>query len=746
MKKEFFKTLRFRLSILIMLFAIVPMIMANTFILTQSRSMSLGDQKAEIAGQLSLLNTNVDAIFEDMLANVDYFADGSLLQSIDSSITSYANTTSETTMTPSQNGDVEKKIFKSLTEFGDTHPAYQYICVGTEDGGYIQAPANTVFSGFDPRVRPWYTAAKENPGVAVISEPYYFESDDIVLVSVSKTIQNPNGKILGVMLIEVSLEALTEVFAEATENSKGMYLFATADGTIVSDPVTPANNFTNLSEMYGSELSQALTTGADFKKMQIGEDTCFVTIKDSDLTNWKYIAVTTEATVLKSLRTVVNFSLIFVVLVSFIVVVAGYFTSRNIARPILSIAGSAEEIAGGNFDVEINAKSDGEIGQLIHAFGHISVTLREYKKYIGEISSVLNQIAHGDMTFTLQSDYAGEFGSIKDALLNISETLTDALGQIKISSDHISSGSDQVSSVAQSLSQGATEQASAIQQLSASIAEVTEQINNNAKNAADARDKTAQAGASVADGANQMTNMTSAMDVITEKTGEISKIIKIIDDIAFQTNILALNAAVEAARAGEAGRGFAVVADEVRNLAARSAEAAKDTAHLIEETITAVNNGSSIAANTADALRNSVEDAQAIVSIITAIADASQNQAISVAQIDQGVDQISSVVQTTAATAEESAATSEELSAQAASLTQAVSRFKLREDVSSYGGYKSNYNNISTYSNDKDTSSYNNVSTYSNNDTSHYSDTSSYNDTSHDSSKSKDFDLNNDKY
>lgn len=731
MKKEFFKTLRFRLSLIIMLFAIVPMIMANTFILTQSRSMSLGDQKAEIAGQLSLLNSNVDAIFEDMLANVDYFADGSLLQSIDSSITSYANTTSETTMTPSQNGDVEKKIFKSLTEFGDTHPAYQYICVGTEDGGYIQAPANTVFSGFDPRVRPWYTAAKENPGVAVISEPYYFESDDIVLVSVSKTIQNPNGKILGVMLIEVSLEALTEVFAEATENSKGMYLFATADGTIISDPVTPTNNFTNLSEMYGSELSQALTTGADFKKMQIGEDTCFVTIKDSDLTNWKYIAITAEATVLKSVRTVRNFSLIFAVLVSFIVIVAGYFTSRNIARPILSIAGSAEEIAGGNFDVEINAKSDGEIGQLIHAFGHISVTLREYKKYIGEISSVLNQIAHGDLTFTLQSDYAGEFGSIKDALLNISETLTDALGQIKISSDHISSGSDQVSSVAQSLSQGATEQASAIQQLSASIAEVTEQINNNAKNATAARDKIAQAGASVEDGANQMTHMTSAMDIITEKTGEISKIIKIIDDIAFQTNILALNAAVEAARAGEAGRGFAVVADEVRNLAARSAEAAKDTAHLIEETITAVNNGSSIAANTADALGKSVEDTQAIVSIITAIADASQNQAISVAQIDQGVDQISSVVQTTAATAEESAATSEELSAQAASLTQAVSRFKLSQDVSPYGGYQSSYKNVGTYSNK---------------DTSHYSDTSSYNDTSHDSGKTKDSDLNNDKY
>lgn len=730
MKKEFFKTLRFRLSILIMLFAIVPMLICNYVLLTQSRSSSLRDQETEVAGQLALVNSNIDSLFGDMLANVDYFADGSLLQNIDSSITSYANTTTPTDMTPEQNGDVEKKIFKSLKEFGETHPSYQYISMGTEDGGYIQYPAETISGGFDPRARPWYIAAKANPGIAVIGEPYYFDVDDTVLVSVSKTIQDQNGKILGVMLMDMSLEALTEIFAEATSNSKGMYLFTTADGTIISDPVTPTNNFTNLNEMYGNELSQALTTGADFDKMKIGENTCYVTIQDSELTGWKYISIAAEATVLKTVRAVGQFSQIFVIVISAIVIVTGYLIARNISRPILSIADAAEEIAGGNFDVDIHIQSDGEIGQLINAFSQIGVTLREYKKYIAEISSVLKQIADGDMTFTLQSEYLGEFGSIKEALLHISETLTDALNQIKISSDHISSGSDQVSSVAQSLSQGATEQASSIQQLSASIADVTEQINTNAKNAIDARDKTAQAGSGVADGARQMANMTSAMDVITEKTVEISKIIKIIDDIAFQTNILALNAAVEAARAGEAGRGFAVVADEVRSLAARSAEAAKDTAHLIEETITAVNNGSDIAVHTADSLNKSAEDAKAVVALITAIADASQSQAISVSQIDQGVDQISSVVQTTAATAEESAATSEELSAQAVSLTQAISRFKLSEDISSYGGYNHN-----STSHNKSSLSYRSESNgdYNNRQSSH-------------DNKSRYFDLSSDKY
>lgn len=688
MRKNLFQSLRFKLSLILVLFAIVPMLVMNLFTLINLSRTSVADQNNEVNGQLTLVHDHIESLFDDMLYNVDYFAKNSLVKQIDDSITSYVHTSEPTKMTPSLNGGVESNIFDALANFGKTHPKYQYISLGTEQGGYIQYPDETISAGFDPRVRPWYELSKANPDSAIIGDPYYFAQDDAVLVSVSQAIKNNSGQVIGVILIDVSLDALSETFSKASENSKGEFLFATADGTIIADPSNTENNFKNISDVYGPNMQQSLDQDDNFEPIKIDKTSYYITNIDSQRTGWNYISLVPEARVVESSRSISFFATVFLFVVFIIVTVSGYFVSKNISNPILKLAKAADEIAGGNFDVTVDVKATGEIDILVKAFEKIGETLREYKQYIGEISSVLEQIAEGDMTFTLHSDYIGEFSSIKTALLHISETLTETLGQIKISSDHIASGAGQVSSVAQSLSQGATEQASSIEQLSAAIADVTGQINDNASKALDARDKTIEAGREVENSNAEMAEMTLAMGQITEKATEISKIIKIIDDIAFQTNILALNAAVEAARAGEAGKGFAVVADEVRNLAVRSAEAASSTASLIEETIAAVESGSSIADRTAISLNKSSEEAHGVVLLINAIADASQAQAIAVSEIDHGVDQISSVVQTTAATAEESAATSEELSSQSAMLNEAIAKFKLKGDAnpSFYGG------------------------------------------------------------
>lgn len=679
MKVNLFKTLRFKLSFMLIFFAIVPLIGISILFIRNLEETSFADQKSSVNKQLSMVNNNVDAVFNEMLNNVRYFAEGSLLQTTDQSITSYAGTKSPTKMTPGQNGLVEREIYKSFSEFGKSHPDYQYVYMGTEQGGYIQYPDSEIGAAFDPRVRPWYPSAKAAPGAPVLGEPYYFETDDIVIIGASQAIVDSRGNVIGVMAADMSVDSVTKLFEMATQDSKGYYMLASGDGTIIADPSNPENNFKNLSEAYGEEFLKAVSQNADFQKITIEGQSYFLKSIKSEKTGWNYISVVSEAALFESVHRLQGVIYVALAVIFFIVLAAGAVVSNSIARPIKAVTKSAREVSEGNFNVDIKVKADGEIGLLIDAFQKIGVTLKEYKKYIEEISSVLNQIAQGNMAFELDSDYVGEFYSIKTALLNISGTLTDTLEQIKVASDQIASGSGQVASGAQMLSQGATEQAASVEELSSTISEVTRQISSNAEMAQKANGLSRVTVSGVLEGNQQMQNMISAMEEINSRTNEINRIIKIIDDIAFQTNILALNAAVEAARAGDAGKGFAVVADEVRNLAQKTANATHDTAELIEGSIRSTRRGSSLVGKTAESLSGIVEHVEQVAGMLEEISNASLQQSETMEQVALGVDQISSVVQINAATAEESAAASQELSSQSVLLNGLVGHFRLRK-------------------------------------------------------------------
>lgn len=369
-----------------------------------------------------------------------------------------------------------------------------------------------------------------------------------------------------------------------------------------------------------------------------------------------------------------------------------FFVSGAISKPIKKITKAAKQIADGDFNVELDVKSKDEVGQLASAFNLTIERLENYKGYIDEVSDTLLSISNGDLTTELHREYVGQFEKVKlntEAMLsNLNFTLT----QINQAAEQVDSGSDQVSIGAQALSQGATEQASSIEEISGEIANIAAQIKNSAEKANIVSEKAEVSGKVLANSNLEMKQMIEAMDLISLRSSEISKIIKLIDDIAFQTNILALNAAVEAARAGTAGKGFAVVADEVRNLAGKSTEAAKSTTVLIEETLEAVKSGTAIASTTAKLLEESASGANDVISFVFEVADISQQQAIAIEQINLSIEQISSVVQTNAATAEESAAASEELSGQANLLRELISEFKTRE--SAYQAhYKSTTNN-----------------------------------------------------
>jgi len=352
---------------------------------------------------------------------------------------------------------------------------------------------------------------------------------------------------------------------------------------------------------------------------------------------------------------------------------------KAILTPVIEIKTAAKALADGDFSAQITYSSRDELGELSESMQSLMHTV---VSIIKDMDRVLHELAKGNFTVSADQNniYCGDFASLKTSLEDITQQLSFTLSQINQASEQVAVGANQVSNGAQALSQGTTEQASSIQELSATIAEVTDQITQTADHARTANQNVELTGANLSSSNEQMKSMVAAMNEISLKSTEISKIIKVIEDIAFQTNILALNAAVEAARAGDAGKGFAVVADEVRNLASKSAEAAKSTTTLIEDTLAAVKNGSSMAAATAASLEKSADAMQAVVAKIEEIAAASDQQAQSVSQINIGVEQISSVVQTNSATAEESAAASEELSGQAQMLESLVGRFRLREE------------------------------------------------------------------
>lgn len=350
-------------------------------------------------------------------------------------------------------------------------------------------------------------------------------------------------------------------------------------------------------------------------------------------------------------------------------------TLDAIVKPVEEAAVVLEEMSKGNMKAKVLGNYRGDHAKIINALNFMGTTIGEY---LDEIAAVLIEMANKNFTQNINREYLGDFIILKDSINNIVDQLNIVLQEINAASEQVEAASEQVASSSQNISQGSTEQASSVEEISSSMTEVSEQTKQNAINANKANELSNTAKADAIKGNSQMKGMLNTMNDIKESSKNISNIIKVIDDIAFQTNILALNAAVEAARAGEYGKGFAVVAEEVRNLAARSAKAAKETTNLIDNSINQVNSGYSIANETAAVLNEIVKGVTNAVDIVGMIADASNEQASAISQINKGVEQISQVTQTNMATAEESASASEELASHAQLIKHLIEEFKLK--------------------------------------------------------------------
>ncbi|MBP1924285.1 methyl-accepting chemotaxis protein [Sedimentibacter acidaminivorans] len=540
---------------------------------------------------------------------------------------------------------------------------------------YITSSKTIVNEDVDVTKKVYYKTIQD--GLIHISEPYVALNTGNMTVALSAPV-TVNNQIVGEVCIDIEIVDLEKITGDNKFGETGFFTLLTGDNNIAyskdKDKILKNVTEVGFDERLLTAIKEKNTEAIEY---EVDGEKCIGIVNEIGDTGWKLIVSISDdefsAAVEKlSMGIVRNFLIVGILLLILI-----FIMITKMTKPIKDIQEVADKLAKGDLDVEINVSSNDEIGKLAQSISSLTDRLKKYINYIDESSEVLNHFANGDLRINLKYEYTGEFEKLKDALVNVSETQKHIISDLKESSDSINSSASQIATGATVTSQGATEQASAIEELSAEINEMYMAVNNTADRAKEAGDKSAKSSCEVTNGNEKMNELLIAMNEISNSSSQIGKIIKVIDDIAFQTNILALNAAVEAARAGSAGKGFAVVADEVRNLAGKSAEAAKQTTDLIENSIIAINKGTTLADEAGKSLMGIVSTTDEASSIIAEIARMAEEQTVSINQIKTGVEQVSSVVQENAASAETSAANSEELAAQVEHLNEMISKFRL---------------------------------------------------------------------
>jgi methyl-accepting chemotaxis protein len=569
--------------------------------------------------------------------------------------------------------------FEPNQYFPETPDGLSYYAY--RDGDKINMDINNDYATYNTGD---YYAASKASGAAHITEPYSYQlsnGETVWLITISNPIFSASGTFIGVTNCDVLADTLNNLPYDLNNYKTAYSYILTDQGNYVTNTADKTAFGSAFEDEDKDKIMQSVASGDVLSENGTNHIyggsayEIYVPMNVHDISqHWSCAFLVSKSEVLAPVTQITM--LIAVIAVAGIVILSLIiaYLLRKALRPVDDIVIFTKELGNGNLNAELKVNVDNELGDIASSLKSTAAALSQY---IHEIASVLGEISNNNLMVTVDSDFVGDFATIKTSILHIISSLNATMQQISHSSKQVSDGASQVSNSAQTLSQGTTEQAAVIEELAASIQEVSDGVNNNAAQVHEAAKSVDLAVAGVETSNDYMKKMLGSIHAINESSKQISKIMKAIDDIAFQTNILALNAAVEAARAGTAGKGFAVVAEEVRNLAGKSAEAAKQTSALIEGSIKAVTDGSRIAEETAKSLEIVSENSLNVKDNILKIERASVEQALSISQITQGLTQVSVVVQTNSATAEESAAASEELFGQSETLQNEVNKFKL---------------------------------------------------------------------
>lgn len=551
------------------------------------------------------------------------------------------------------------------------------VWIGDVDASVLtQSDGFTSEPGWDITARPWFVCTQT--GGDVLTEPYIDASTGQLILSVASPIYDEAGQVLGVAGMDISMAQITTVMQEYKIGSKGYVMLLSADGLFIYHPQEEVIQ-TNIQDMDISENIRNAVVNHEhvFLKYKINGATKYGFVDQVGDTGYMVISSLSAGEYYRDLILMMIILIILFAAGMIALVIGMQKTSTRIVKPVLELNATAQKLAEGDLNVELQVDSDDEIGELGHSIGETVARLKEYINYIDEITEVLGSFAEGNLVVELKQAYVGEFQKVKTALLDISDSMSEVLSGINESADQVSAGSEDLANAAQSLAEGASTQAAAVEELVATSITVAEQVENNQKDTVAAAQETVQVARMIEDSQAQMNQMMEAMGKIHETSQQVVGIIKTIEEIASQTNLLALNASIEAARAGAVGKGFAVVAGEIGNLADSCARAVNTTRDLINVSMDEITRGNELAEGVVESLQISVEAVERVNDMIQKVAEDAGCQAQNIEQIRMGIEEISEGIQDNSAMAQESSATSEQLAAQATTLNEMVQRFEL---------------------------------------------------------------------
>ena len=540
-----------------------------------------------------------------------------------------------------------------------------------------QSDGFTSDGDWDVTSREWYTPCVESKAT-VLTKPYVDSaSGGVILSAVTPVYDTSGSQMIGVAGIDVSLDQINDVMSQYKIGNKGYVFLLTGDGVVIYHPQEELAQKNIKDENVSQNLIDAVNAGTEqFLKYRVNGSTKYGVLEPVGETGYLVVSNMPMKEYYALLVGMVAALIVVFVIGILMIVISIKKSAEKLSKPIMELNHTAQQLAAGDLDVQLEITSEDEIGELGESIGKTVDRLKEYIVYIDETAEVLSQIAAGKLTIELKNDYVGEFQKIKNALINISESMNDVMRHIGETSGQVSVGASELADASQMIAEGAQTQAASVQQLAATTTQVADKVQESRKDAELSAQATVRVTEMMEQNQEKMKMMMDAMNTIRETSQQVVGIIQTIEEIAEQTNLLSLNASIEAARAGELGKGFAVVADEIGKLALESSKAASMTRELIGVSMEEINKGNDIANGVMSSLEGSVDAVDRVNEMIKKTAEDAAIQAENMEQIRIGIDEIAQGVNDNSAVSEETYATSEQLANQTVTLNELVQRFE----------------------------------------------------------------------